>query len=93
MGASYIETGFHTYLRTHLGDINFPIIQKLVSDIFCVDEQEITDAMWWVWQRMKIIIEPSSAVGVARILRYKEELKGKKVGVIITGGNVDISQF
>ncbi len=77
-------------LRTHLGDINFPIIQKLVSDIFCVDEQEITDAMWWVWQRMKIIIEPSSAVGVAAILRYKEELKGKKVGVIITGGNVDI---
>lgn len=85
-GATTIADG----LRTHLGEINFPIIQKLVSGVYRVDEQEIIDAMWWVWERMKIIIEPSSAVGVAAILRYKDDLKGRKLGVIITGGNVDI---
>lgn len=77
-------------LRTNLGDINFPIIQSLVSDILLVDEDEILNAMWWVWQRMKIIIEPSSAVAVAAVLRYADLFQGKKIGLIITGGNADI---
>lgn len=77
-------------LRTHLGDINFPIIRQLVSGIFLVSEAEILDAMWWVWQRMKIIIEPSSAVAVAAVVRYRQQLAGKRIGIILSGGNADI---
>jgi threonine dehydratase len=77
-------------LRTNLGDINFPIIKELVHKVLLVSEQEIIDAMKWIWERMKIIIEPSSAVAVAAVIKYKDQFKGKKVGVIITGGNVDL---
>lgn len=77
-------------LRTNLGDINFPIIKELVSKVLLVSEEEIISAMWWVWERMKIIIEPSSAVAVAAVIRYRDEIKGKRVGVIISGGNADI---
>lgn len=78
-------------LRTHLGDINFPIIQKYVDRIICCDEDEIITAMRLIWERMKIIIEPSCAVPFAAVLREKELFKGKKVGIIITGGNVDLA--
>lgn len=44
--------------------------------------------MWWIWERMKIIIEPSSAVAVAAVIRYKEEMQGKRVGVVVSGGDV-----
>lgn len=77
-------------LRTNLGDINFPIIRELVKEVLVVSEMEILEAMWWVWERMKIVIEPSSAVAVAAVLRYKDKFRGKRVGVIITGGNADI---
>lgn len=93
--SGHIETNTRTDtiadgLRTHLGDINFPMIYELVSKVLLVSEKEIVEAMWWVWERMKIIIEPSSAVAVAAVLRYKDLLKGKRVGVIISGGNADI---
>jgi threonine dehydratase len=77
-------------LRTNLGDINFPIIHELVSKVLLVSEEEIISAMWWVWERMKIIIEPSSAVAVAAVIRYQDQLKGKRVGIIISGGNADV---
>jgi threonine dehydratase len=77
-------------LRTNLGDINFPIIQQLVHTVLLVSEAEIIDAMRWIWERMKIIIEPSSAVAIAAAMRYKEKLKGKRVGIIVSGGNVDL---
>ncbi len=77
-------------LRTNLGHHNFPIIQKHVDQIIRVTEEEIIDAMKLVWERMKIIIEPSSAVSVAAVLKSPSIFKGKKVGVIISGGNVDI---
>jgi threonine dehydratase len=80
-------------LRTNLGDINFPIIKELVKKVLLVSEEEIIHAMWWVWERMKIIIEPSSAVAIAAVVKYKSELKGKKVGVIISGGNADIREL
>lgn len=77
-------------LRTNLGDINFPIIRELVKGVLLVSEDEILSAMWWVWERMKIIIEPSSAVAVAAVHRYEKQMKGRRVGIIISGGNVDI---
>lgn len=78
-------------LRTNLGDINFPIIKQLVKQVLLVSEDEIIAAMRWIWERMKIIIEPSSAVAVAALIRYKDQFKGKRVGVILTGGNIDLS--
>lgn len=80
-------------LRTHLGDINFPIIQALVSEIIRVDEHEIIAAMKLIWERMKIIVEPSSAVPLAGVLREKEKFQHRKVGIILSGGNVDISKL
>ena len=58
-----------------------------------VSEKEIVDAMKWIWERMKIIIEPSSAVAVAAVIRNKEKFKGKRVGIILTGGNVDLAKL
>ncbi len=80
-------------LRTYLGDQNFPIIQELVSEIIRVEEQEIVDAMQLIWERLKIIIEPSSAVAFAALLKNKESFKGKKVGVIFSGGNIDVKNL
>ncbi len=80
-------------LRTQLGDKNFPIIQKYVKGIIRVEEQEIIDAMRLVWERMKIIIEPSSAVALAAVFVNKEHFQGKKTGIIISGGNVDLKNL
>ncbi len=80
-------------LRTNLGDINFPIIQQLVERVLLVSEEEIIAAMRWIWERMKIVIEPSSAVAVAAVIRYADEFAGKRTGVILTGGNVDLNEM
>ena len=84
-------------LKTTLGDNNFPIIKEHVSKIIRVTENEIVSAMRLVWERMKIIIEPSSAVTVAALLRDTKEnpdsYSNKKVGVIISGGNVDLGNL
>ena len=93
-----IETNdsFHTIadgLRTHLGDRNFPIIQKHVDKIIRVEENEIVEAMRIIWERMKIIIEPSCAVPFASVLKNKEEFKNKKIGIILSGGNVDVTNL
>lgn len=90
------NTTFNTVadgLRTHLGDRNFPIIQKYVDRIIRVEENEIIEAMRLIWERMKIIIEPSCAVPFAALLKNKEEFKNKKVGIILSGGNVDLSNL
>lgn len=80
-------------LRTQLGDVNFPIIQKYTDSIVRVSEEEIINAMRLIWERMKIIVEPSSAVAFAAVLKAKEKLVGKKIGVIVSGGNVDLSRL
>ncbi len=80
-------------LKTQLGDINFPIIKECVKGIIRVTEEEIVDAMKLVWERMKIIIEPSSAVTFGACLSAKEKFQDKKVGIIISGGNVDLSNL
>ena len=93
-----IETNdsFHTVadgLRTNLGDRNFPIIQKHVEKIIRVEEDEIINAMQLIWERMKIIIEPSSAVPFAAVLKNKEEFENRNVGIILSGGNVDVKNL
>jgi len=80
-------------LRTHLGSHNFPIIKKHVKQIIRVSEAEIIEAMQLIWERMKIIIEPSSAVAFAALLKEKESFKQQKIGIIVSGGNVDINNL
>lgn len=80
-------------LKTNLGDINFPIIQNNIEKIIRVEENEIIDAMRLIWERLKIVIEPSSAVALAAIIKEPKTFKRKKVGVIISGGNVDLSNL
>jgi threonine dehydratase len=80
-------------LLTSLGLLNFPIIQQHVEAIWTVDDQQIAAAMRLVWERMKIIIEPSSAVCLAAVLAHPAEVKGRHVGIIISGGNVDLDHL
>lgn len=80
-------------LLVSVGDLNFEIIKKYVSDIHTVEELEIVDAMRLIWERLKIIIEPSSAVAVAALINNKEKYAGKKTGVILTGGNVQLNNL
>ena len=80
-------------LLTSLGVLNFEIIKKDVADIVTVSEDSIKRAMKLIWERMKIIIEPSSAVPFAAVLEHKIEVQGKKVGIILSGGNVDLERL
>lgn len=80
-------------LRTSVGDVTLPILRRHLRGFFTVEEHEIVAAMRFAFERMKIVIEPSSAVALAPLLRHEAALHGKKVGVILTGGNVDLSAF
>jgi threonine dehydratase len=80
-------------LLTSLGSITFPLIMNNVDQIVTVSEEKIVEAMRMIWERMKIIIEPSSAVPLAAILENKVDVKGKKVGIILSGGNVDLGKL
>lgn len=80
-------------LLTSLGSYTFPIIREFVSDIVTVEEVNIIEAMRLVYERMKIIIEPSSAVPLATLLENKVDVAGKKVGILISGGNVDLNHL
>lgn len=79
-------------LLTTLGDKTFPIIQKEVKEIITVTDDQIIEALRLVWERMKIIIEPSCAVPLAALLKEKEKFCGKRVGIILSGGNVDLEK-
>lgn len=80
-------------LRTSLGTINFPVISEHTTDILLVSEEEIKDATRWTWERMKQVIEPSAGVPIAALHRYKHLFKGKKIGLILCGGNVDLREL
>ncbi len=80
-------------LLTSVGEINFRIIQRKTDEIVTVSERGIVQAMRMIWERMKIIVEPSSAVALAAILENKVEVKDKKIGVILSGGNVDLENL
>jgi threonine dehydratase len=80
-------------LRTQLSQRTFTIIKRYDTKILLVSEKEIVNAMKFLWERMKIIVEPSGAVPVAGILKYRDNLRGKKIGAILSGGNVDLEDF
>lgn len=80
-------------LKTSLGDLTFGYIQKHISDIHLCSEKEIMAAMKMIWERMKIIVEPSCAVPLACALRNKDIYQGKKIAIILSGGNVDLERM
>ncbi len=86
-------------LRTSLGSVTFPIIQKYVREIVRVSEEEIVNAMRLIWERLKIVAEPSGAVSLAAALKIASdgqksaELNSKKIGIIVSGGNADLSSL
>lgn len=80
-------------LKVPLKDLTWHFVKNHVTDILTASEQEIIDAMRLIWARMKIVMEPSSAVPLATILKNREVFEGKRVGIIITGGNVDLDKL
>ncbi len=79
-------------LLTSLGDKTFPLIKEMVSGVITVSDKEIIKAMRLIWERVKIIVEPSCAVPLAAVLKDKEKFSGKRIGIILTGGNVDLER-
>jgi len=80
-------------LRTNLSERTFEIIRKNVDAIVTVSEEEIIAAMRYLWERMKLVVEPSGAVSLAGVLSGKVPVAGKRVGGIISGGNVDLGDY
>lgn len=80
-------------LLTSVGELNFRIIQRKTDEIVTVSDRAIIRAMRMIWERMKIIIEPSAAVPLAAILENKVDVNGKRVGIILSGGNVDLENL
>lgn len=80
-------------LRTSLGSLTFPIIMKYVDSILTVSEEGIIRAMKLVWERMKIIIEPSAAAPFAAVLEHSDLFRNKRLGIILSGGNVDLERI
>jgi threonine dehydratase len=80
-------------LLTSLGSLTYPVIAELVTDIITVSEEAIIRAMKLTWERMKIIIEPSSAVPLAAVLEHPARFRGKRTGIIVSGGNVDLMKL
>ncbi|MCG2594431.1 threo-3-hydroxy-L-aspartate ammonia-lyase [Ramlibacter sp. XY19] len=77
----------------HLGAITFPLIQRDVTDILTASDAELVDCMGFLASRMKLVVEPTGCLGFAAARRMKGELKGRKVGVLLSGGNVDMARF
>ena len=80
-------------LLTSLGSLTWPLIQKYVNEILTVKEATIIQAMKWIWERMKIIIEPSSAVPLAAVLENRDKFRDARVVIILSGGNADLDHL
>ncbi len=77
----------------HLGNYTFAVIKNKVDDIFTVTDEQLIDRMKFYAERMKIIVEPTGCLSYAAALAHKEQFQGKRVGIIVSGGNVDIQHF
>ncbi|TFW17875.1 threo-3-hydroxy-L-aspartate ammonia-lyase [Duganella callida] len=77
----------------HLGQLTFPIIQRDVTDILTASDEQLRAEMRFFGERMKIVIEPTSGLGLAAARAMKDQLQGKRVGIIVSGGNVDIARY
>jgi len=75
---------------TSLGEITFPLVMRYVNDMLTVTDDELLRAMFWLWERMKIVVEPTGALAACAVLEKKLNLERRRVGVILSGGNVDL---
>ena len=75
-----------------LGSLTFPLVLEYVSDMTTVNDRELLGAMFYLWERLKLVVEPTGALGAAAALEKKVPIAGRRVGVILTGGNVDFTQ-
>jgi threo-3-hydroxy-L-aspartate ammonia-lyase len=75
---------------TSLGEVTFPIVRDYVSDMLTVSDDELLAAMFFLWERMKIVVEPTGALAACALLQKKLSAQGARVGVILSGGNVDL---
>jgi threonine dehydratase len=75
------------------GQITFPLIMRYVADMLTVDDAELLRAMWYLWERLKIVVEPTGALGFAALLEGKLAARGKRVGIVLSGGNADVKQL
>lgn len=80
-------------LRTSLGNRTFPIIRRLVHEIVTVSEEGIIEGMRLIWERMKIVVEPSAAVPFGAVLTHRAAIPGRRVGIILSGGNIDLAHL
>jgi threonine dehydratase len=76
-----------------LGSLTFPLIRRLVRDMYTVTDEELLAAMEFLWGRMKIVVEPTGALATAGLLQQPQRWRGRRIGVIISGGNVDLGRF
>ncbi len=77
----------------HLGTLTFPVLQRHVDDILTVDDAELVEAMAFFAGRMKIMVEPTGCLGAAAVFGRKLDVGGKRVGIVLSGGNVDLKRF
>lgn len=77
----------------HLGNLTFPLIQRNVDDILTASDAELVDGMRFLAVRMKLLVEPTGCLGLAAARQRKDELRGKRVGILLSGGNVDLARF
>jgi len=75
------------------GEITFPLILHYVSDMLTVDDDELLRAMWYLWERLKIVVEPTGALAAAALLENKLDVRARRVGIVLSGGNADLKQL
>jgi threonine dehydratase len=75
-----------------LGSLTFPLVRKHVSNMVTVDDDALLRTMFFIWERLKLVVEPTGALAAAPLLERAIDVRGLRVGVIISGGNVDLSQ-
>ena len=75
------------------GQITFPLIMRYVADMLTVDDAELLRAMWYLWERLKVVVEPTGALGAAALLERKLDARGKRVGIVLSGGNADVQHL
>ena len=75
---------------TSLGEVTFPLLMRYVDDMLTVTDEELLRSMFFLWERMKMVVEPTGALAASALLEKKISLKGLKVGIVLSGGNVDL---
>jgi len=75
---------------TSPGKLTFPIVQERVRDVLLVSDDELVETMTWMLERMKVLVEPSGVAGAAAVRHRKGDFRGQRVGVVLSGGNVDL---